>query len=240
MPNSNKSTGFQADRERPDCETSGLVKPKGQYRAHRERQRNRILEAAQQIFDTHSIDRASVGEIIEETGIRASTFYEYFTNKDEIVWALVQLRMAESYAAIKQRVGVVEGQPAYARIVALLEAFREELLHRPQHVRFMAQFDAMYGHHWTADRLLQAEAELSPEGFGPLKTMIEQGIADGSLRANLDPDITLHSVLNTVIGTQRRLAALGSRVEQEYGHSIQRLFDEALRVLLMGLRAVRS
>ena len=41
------------------------------------------------------IDRVSIGEIdraeiVAAAGIRASTLYEYFSGKDEIVWALVE------------------------------------------------------------------------------------------------------------------------------------------------------
>ncbi|HTA85633.1 MAG TPA: helix-turn-helix domain-containing protein, partial [Silvibacterium sp.] len=62
----------------------------GPYRAHRERQRRRILAASEELFDQRGIDRATMAEIVSAAGIRASTLYEYFSNKDEIVWALVE------------------------------------------------------------------------------------------------------------------------------------------------------
>jgi AcrR family transcriptional regulator len=221
----------------PRMTAKQVVTPKGPYRVHRERQRSRILAAAQEAFDARGIDRVLIGEIVAETGIRASTLYEYFASKDEIVWALVEKVMARSEAGIKEKVEAVRDSPALARITALLDAFRDELIRHPGHVRFMAQFDAMYARDWTVERLLVLESEISPDGFGFLGALVRQGIADGAIRADLDPDLTLHAVLNAVIGTQRRLASLGKRVEQEYGHPIQELFDETVRVLLLGLRA---
>jgi hypothetical protein len=47
-------------------------------------------------------------------------------------------------------------------------------------------------------------------------------------------------ILNTVIGAQRRLASLGNKVELEYGHPIDRLFRETIRVIVLGLRALRG
>lgn len=202
---------------------------------HRERQRRRILAAAQEAFDARGIDRVLISEIVAETGIRTSTLYEYFSSKDEIVWALVEETMARSQARIRHRMEEAGDSSALTRITALLDAFREELLEHPNHVRFMAQFDAMYAREWTFERLLALEDKLSPNGFGLLRTLVQQGIADGSICTDLDPDLTLHAVLNSVIGTQRRLASLGKRVEQEYGRSIQDMFDETVRVLLRGL-----
>ena len=210
---------------------------RGTYRAHRERQRGRILAAAQEAFNARGIDRVLLSEIVAESGIRASTLYEYFRNKDEIVWALVERILTRSQAEIRQKVEATGETVALVRISALLDAFREELVQHPEQVRFMAQFDAMYARDWTVERLLALEDELSPGGFTLLRRLVEQGLADGSLRADLDPELSLHAVLNAVIGTQRRLASLGERVEQEYGRPIQDLFDEAVRVLLSGLRA---
>jgi len=59
-----------------------------------------------------------------------------------------------------------------------------------------------------------------------------------SVRATfVDPDSTMHAVINAVIRARRRLASLGNRVELEYGHPIDRLFRETIRTILLGLRA---
>jgi AcrR family transcriptional regulator len=210
--------------------------PNAPYRAHRERQRRRILVAAQELFDVRGIDRVTMAEIVSAAGIRASTLYEYFSNKDEIVWALVEEVMVQASGKVRASVEAVEG-PALAKITALLEVFGEELTERPARVRFMAQFDAMYALDWPVERLLALEDRIFPGHFKELATLIRDGIADGSLRSDLDPDLTMHSIMNAAIGTQRRLASLGDRVEEEYGQPIELLFRETVRILLLGLRA---
>ena len=208
----------------------------GPYHAHRERQRRRILAAAEELFDIRGIDRVPIADIVAAAGIRASTLYEYFSNKDEIVWTLVEELMRQSSASVLEAIEAATG-PALSKITALLETLGNELVDHPQRVRFMAQFDAMYARDWSAERLLALEDRLFPGRFGPLSNLIREGIADGSLRSDLDPDVTMHSVLNAVVGAQRRLASLGNRVEQEYGEPIEILFRETVRILLLGLRA---
>jgi AcrR family transcriptional regulator len=208
----------------------------GPYHAHRERQRRRILAAAEELFDIRGIDRVPIADIVAAAGIRASTLYEYFSNKDEIVWTLVEELMLQWSASVLEATDTTTG-PALARITTLLEAFGDELVDHPQRVRFMAQFDAMYARDWPAERLLALEDRLFPGRFAPLSNLIREGIADGSLHPDLDPNLTLHSVVNAVVGAQRRLASLGNRVEQEYGQPIEVLFRETVRILLLGLRA---
>ena len=218
--------------------TKAAAKKPNTYRAHRDRQRRRILDAAWKLFDEQGIDRVTMAEITLASGLQPSTMYQYFSNKDDIVWAILSEIFEETTARAKQS---AEGaSTGLARITALLNFTADELeKHRPR-VRFMAQFDAMYAHYWPVETLLTLEAQFNPQGLQYFTNLIREGIADGSLRADLDPDLTMHAVVNAVIGAQRRLASLGSKVEQEYGQPIDRLFRETIRVILLGLRAAET
>jgi AcrR family transcriptional regulator len=214
--------------------TANPTPPPRTYHLHRERQRRRILDASEKLFDRHGIDRVTMSDIVSASGLRTSTLYQYFSSKDDIVWAIVEEVLAESTERAK---AVTKGAgTALDKITALLNLFADDLVNHQAKVRFMAQFDAMYARDWPADRLLALEAQISPEGFQQLGWLIREGIADGSLRADLQPELTLHAVINAVVGAQRRLASLGSRVELEYGQPIDSLFREITRVILLGLR----
>jgi AcrR family transcriptional regulator len=205
------------------------------YQAHRERQRKRILDAAFRLFDLRGIDRVTMAEITAASGVQPSTMYQYFSNKDDIVWEILGGLIQEKSGLAKQ---AVEDAPnALARITALLESMADDLSNKQEEVRFMAQFDAMYARDWPVERLLSLESRIDPRPFGIFAELIREGIADGSLRQDLDPELTMHAVFNALIGTQRRLASLGKKVEQEYGQPTDRLFRETVRVLLLGLRA---
>lgn len=210
--------------------------PKGNtYHVHRGRQRRRILSAAEKLFDERGIDRTTMAEVIAASELRPSTVYQYFSNKDDIVWAILGEIMAD--AAERARQSISGAANGLATITALLEYMADELSLNQSKIRFMAQFDAMYARDWPAERLLMLEGQIDPQGFKAFGELVREGIADGSLRPDLDPDLTLHAVINAVIGAQRRLASLGNKVELEYGQSIDRLFRETIRIMLFGLRA---
>jgi AcrR family transcriptional regulator len=205
------------------------------YPAHRERQRNRILGAAEKLFAERGIDRVTMGELTVASGLQPSTMYQYFSKKDDIVWAIV----AKIITKVSTRPGHADmgGKSGLSKITAFLEYMADELSSQRAQVRFMAQFDAIYVWDWPVERLLTLEAqtgEMSREAF---RELIREGMADGSLRSDLDPELTMQAVINAAIGTQRRLASLDKKIELEYGQPIDRLFRETIRVLLLGLRA---
>lgn len=210
-------------------------KPPNAYHAHRERQRRRILDAAWKLLDERGIDRVTMAEITAASGVQPSTMYQYFSNKDDIVWAILGELMREVSGRAKQ---ALESAPnAMARLAALLDFMADELVNHQIKVRFMAQFDAIYARDWPAERLITLESQINPDGFQAFTDLIRDGMADGSFRRDLDPDLTMHAVINAVIGAQRRLASLGDKVEKEYGKPIDLMFRETIRVLLLGLRA---
>jgi AcrR family transcriptional regulator len=208
------------------------------YHLHRGRQRRRILDAAKALFDERGIDRTTMAEIMSASGLRASTLYEYFSKKDDIVWAIFSEMLEEDSESAKKSVdGATTG---LAKIIGLLQYMADQLSNHRVKVRFMAQFDAMYARDWPVARLLTLEGQLNVQGFEVFRKLIREGIADGSLRGDLDPDLTLHAVINAAIGAQRRLASLGTKVELEYGQSIDRLFREMIRIIEFGLRATEE
>jgi AcrR family transcriptional regulator len=211
-------------------------KPKATaYHAHRERQRRRILSAAEKLFEERGIDRTTMADVISASELRPSTMYQYFSNKDDIVWAILGELLEESAAGAKKI--VEDATTGLAKITALLEHMADELAKNQARIRFMAQFDAMYARDWPVERLLTLEGQIHDQGFKAFRKLIREGIADGSLRPDLHPDLTLHAVINAVIAAQRRLASLGKKVELEYGQPIDRLFRETIRIIVLGLRA---
>jgi AcrR family transcriptional regulator len=206
------------------------------YTAHRERQRRRILDAARVLFDQKGIDRVTMAEIITSAGLMGSTVYQYFANKDEIVWTLLREVLERFRVVLQEQVDSVQGT-ALAKITALLKVIGAQLSTAIADVRFMAEFDALYARNWSAEQLIELEEELFPMGIKQLRTMAQEGIKDGSLRADLNVDTALHAVITTIIASQRRLASLGSRIEKEFGRPIEALMNETIGILLQGLRA---
>lgn len=211
--------------------------PKGTYHAHRDRQRRLILSTARMLFAQQGIERVSLADIVIAAGLTRSTIYQYFSNKDDLVWALCQEILEHPMPSTRQALQDNSGT-AYQKIASLLASMGDQLADDPDAVRFMSQFDYLYARDWSADRMLALEALLFP---GPLRellaSIVRAGIADGSLRPDIDPELTLHALVNAAVATQRRLASMPAHIEAEYGQPAERLFHETCRILLEGIKA---
>ena len=131
------------------------------------------MEAAEKLFDEHGIDRVTMTEIISGSELRTSTIYQYFSSKDDIVWAILEGVLAD--LAARAKVAIDREKTALAKITALLELMADDLTRNQAKVRFLAQFDAMYARNWPAERLLTLEAQIMPEGFRHFGRLIRKG-----------------------------------------------------------------
>lgn len=64
-------------------------------RRERNSRRNQILDAAQRCFKKQGFHKTTLRDIAQEFGMSAGHIYNYFSNKEAIIEALVELRTQE-------------------------------------------------------------------------------------------------------------------------------------------------
>ena len=68
-------------------------KPAAPEKGEKGDKRERILDAAEQVFAAHGFFAAKVSEIAKEAGVADGTIYLYFKNKDDLLISLFESRM---------------------------------------------------------------------------------------------------------------------------------------------------
>jgi AcrR family transcriptional regulator len=86
-----------------------------------QRQRDRILAAAQQCFITHGFHAASMASIADTAGMSAGLIYRYFGGKADIILAIIARQLEDSRAAIAALQGDIDLK---RRILQLFEGWR--------------------------------------------------------------------------------------------------------------------
>ena len=86
--------------------------------------RERILEAASELFYAEGFRAVSAEKIIARVGTTKVTFYRHFRSKDDVMVAYLERRAAEERAAIEEVLALAAGDPqkAFARAVEVLAA----------------------------------------------------------------------------------------------------------------------
>ena len=108
-----------------------LLPPQSGLSARRAQTRQRLMTAAVGVFAERGIIGASVEEICERAGFTRGAFYSNFSDKDELVLALLRHEIDLQYAAAEHAVEVMraaagEGHPAEQLVSLALAAFEEQ------------------------------------------------------------------------------------------------------------------
>ncbi len=191
---------------------------------HRASTRARIIAAAMDLMLEHGMAGASMTAIAERAEVSRPTLYKHFPDVDHIMAGLVE----QEFAAFRARVDteLAADWPAVRKLEALIR------LHVQQ-----------YGS--EPDRLGEGsfEAGISPvvraavqrqlaDHHARIVTILQDGIADGSFRSDLDPD--LHAEL-----LQHVLGGLRHTVHRN-DHDLEALADDVSGLLLRGLSGLPS
>lgn len=202
------------------------------YQAHRSNQRERILEAAEKLFIQDGIDGVSISAIASAARISRRTMYQYFTDKREVAWAIFEMIVGQWSLGQNEPpdgAGYQRLESFMLRLMNLVETNRE-------HLRFIVELDALYSRETSADRLRQISGREHPNGEDWVTTTVRQGIADGSIRADVDPTLISAALVNLLVGMNARFALLGDLIRQEYNHNALDIYREICHVFLRGLR----
>jgi AcrR family transcriptional regulator len=210
-------------------------KPPKIYHSHRENQRERILEVAERLLIRKGIDNVSLSEIAREARMTRATLYEYFPNKQEAAWAIFQKIMEVIYVTHATDLSGPQGN-GFQRIENFMQMLVNLLETHPEHLRFIVEFNTLYAREGNPARVRQGWAG----GHDLLVQIIREGMEDGSLRPDLNPDLLTAALLNLVAGMNSRFALLGELVHEEYGQSVKDIYQEICRAFLRGIQSTSS
>lgn len=206
------------------------------YHAHRESQRERILETAKALFLRDGIDNVSLAQIAKGARLSRVTLYEYFPDKQEVAWAVLQQVFGDLSRA-EETPGRVDPGTGYEQVERFLLGAVARLESQPENLRYIAVFNFLYAREGSSSRMRGALEQAAPGFYGNLAEIIRGGIADGSLRASLEPALTAAAMSNLIAAVTSRFSLLGAAVEDEYGQPVKALYQEICRNFLQGLRA---
>jgi AcrR family transcriptional regulator len=152
-----------------------LPPPRRKPRADAQRNRERILEVAKEVF-TRAGGAASLDDIARQAVIGPGTLYRHFPTRDSLIEAVYRSEV-EKLAAAEQR---------FAATMPPIEALRAWMLLFIEHVSskklIMPAMDTVIG---GSTRLIEGSRSLIHAAF---VTAIKRAIVSGDLRGDSNPD----------------------------------------------------
>jgi AcrR family transcriptional regulator len=207
----------------------------GIYAAHRENQREWILEVAENLFTQHGIEAVTLADIAKAARLTKATLYRYFSSKEEMAQEIFKIVTRGWRQRNEAEVWALPGN-GFAYVERFVISHFNYLFHNSREARFVAEFNYKYAQAWSPDLMTQLLLETLSEERQRLLESIRTGQADGSLRADIDPEVLLATIFNFNSGMLGRIGELGDKLEGEYGLSLQTIFSHISRIFLDGLQ----
>jgi len=196
--------------------------------------RERILSVAQELFTERGLFDTQMKDVAAAVAISRTSLYRYFQDKQDLAMAIL-----ERLAVEMDPYGAEESPPSHRtgleRAIGILR--RTWLAARySRHVKYMAEFDAFFsGPRVPADFRERVARALHKGQAEPLTESIAEGIADGSIRSDIDPHLAAVTLLNAIRGLQQRILLRGNTLVELKEGDLDDMMEEALSYLTRGI-----
>ena len=135
----------------------------------------KILDTAERLFIEKGYDRASLQEIIQETGLSKGAIYHHFASKEEILYAVCDRIGRRNGEVLAQ----VRDNPALNGLEKIRAMFKASLQPERQAKMFCMMPYLMDNAKFLATEMRSIFTEVVPCFVEPI---VRQGMADGSIR----------------------------------------------------------
>lgn len=186
--------------------------------------RTRVLAAARDLFEEVGYEAATIRLIATRAGVATGSVFTTFESKSEILRAVMADRLEALYAELARITPLLRG-PCVDKIRSIMAVHYNFEMERPRlYTAYVAiSFD------WSISR--------SPTAFGGnpklramLREVLEDGVARGEVRADLDIELFIDALLANY-GFNYRLAG------EEDAVGLTALFDRQIGLLFEGAAA---
>jgi TetR/AcrR family transcriptional regulator len=184
------------------------------------------LEAAAQVFADHGFDQTRIEDLAEATGIPRATLYYYFAGKEDILGWLLRRMLADVTGAVG--VAVSGEGTAHDRLVAVVRAKLEVMARHPATCR------ALIADLGRAGRIPDISSAIQAAFHHPVRRLLAEGEADGTLRPVGDPETTASAVYGAITTAANHYLVADNRLDTD------RVATEVTAFLLTGLCHDRS
>ena len=184
-----------------------------------------IIDAAVRVFARKGYYNARVSDIAKEAGIAAGTIYLYFRTKDDILVTLFREKMTEFVGTVRK--AIADEPDAVAKLRRLIHLHFELLEGRPE-LAEVVQVEQRQGQKFFRG----ASAHEISSYFALIRSVLEEGVAEGRLR----PTLPVKIATKTLFGAMDQMAT--SWVLGKRGYQLADTADAVADIFLQGV-AVR-
>ncbi|WP_181833265.1 TetR/AcrR family transcriptional regulator [Bacillus taeanensis] len=207
---------------------------KKSLKEYRNDRREEIVEAALELFLEKDLANVTMKDIVANASISRVTLYKYFKSVHEIVFEIQMKVFREMNQYLLQ--SMAKGENGIYRLKLLFEAMLVFFDKKPNYLRFMSLFDHYYRNTYPTSEL-EEKYKVFLKDEVTCFYVIREGVKDGSLRSDIDEDLVISMVGNTLVGMGQRMAVRGHLIGREQDVNPKDVLQQVFNVLYEFLKA---
>lgn len=151
----------------------------------KERRRNDIVNAAERVFFSRGMENATMDDVADEAELSKGTLYIYFQSKEDLYLAITK-RGLDILTAMFEKESAKKAS-GIEKIYAIGQAYRDFAKKHTNYFQAMAYFDLRIKEMGEESPNARASIEQGEKVLTICAEAIQRGIADSSIRSDIDP-----------------------------------------------------
>lgn len=201
--------------------------------------RNRILIEAEKIFREKGFFEAQMKDVATATGMSRHTLYRYFRDKNDLAIKVIEKKLidhSEKNNDFLNKILKAGDKTGLEKLEAFLKKAwveNEEALDS----KLVAEFDAYFSGKGITEDLKESILLFDVQKFiEPVITLIDEGKADGSIRAELDSHLTYVTIVNAIRALKQRIILRGDVLVETTEEETEQMPPFLLDILIKGIK----
>lgn len=201
--------------------------------------REEIIQAGKELFLKNNFHNIKITDICSLAGVSRVTFYKYFNTMDELIFE-VQMNILQSMMQfIKDRSNLaVNGKESMKTVLYAWIEFAKE---HKEEMKFIVSFDLYYSTYDLNEELKLKYKNFTNEDYNQslLKSALDKGIKDGSLRKNINPSKIGMYIYQTVMGLLQRMSY--TQISFEYEPiTLDEIATEVIEIIIRSIENIND
>lgn len=206
------------------------------YQQHRLRQMEFILKTAEELFIRHGTEKVTVTDIIRKTHLMRSTFYRYFNNKEDILWAVMQKHTSQFMRRFQKKIRESNVRGTYHLVSVFFEELFDCFQTEPETFLFIQLYKNSYMEHTRSRSRTEDIEGMERYESGSLIDLLLRDYPDESVRFPGPAYETGTMLIYAPVSFAAELIHLSGDLEAKYMVSSEKIFRIYLDSLLRSIQ----
>jgi len=201
------------------------------------RRREEILRTAEELFITRGLASTSMPDIAQRADLNVRTIYRYYKTKEELAFE-IEIKIFENMIEkLQSAAQVISGKNGYVKTGELLSLIENYYRLSKDEIRFTGEFDHYFTGAYPYNSLSRRFVKMLRSINNPLRSFLDEGREDGSIRGDLDTELTVATIENTMLALAQRVVTRAEHLELEQGVSPAAMLPCLVQLIMSGIKS---